>query len=170
MKLLNSITKFTCCLLMATSVFCLLSCHEENGISVDMPIEVYNQISPVSTPMEASSIIALPDGITEEHIVINSMEELYNNIPSQILNDNSEYQKINFENSSLIMIKFRLFYNFQKLNYIIHTEDFHTYKIRQMFSVENALLKDGLFVMSCVVTKKIPTDSTLAIEQSFTYL
>ncbi len=168
--MLNNITEITCCLLMATSLFSLLSCNKENDISIDIPIEIYSQISPVSTPMKASSIIALPDGITEEHIVINSMEELHNNIPNQILNDNPEYKKIDFNNSSLIIIKFRLFYKLQKLDYKIYTEDFHTYKIRQMLSVENTLLKDGLFVMSGVVTKKIPTYSTLTIEQSFIYL
>ncbi len=170
MKILNNITEITCCLLMATSLFSLLSCNKKNDISIDIPIEIYSQISPVSTPMKASSIIALPDGITEDHIVINSMEELHNNIPNQILNDNPEYQKVDFNNSSLIIIKFRLFYKLQKLDYKIHTEDFHTYKIRQMLSVENTLLKDGLFVMSGVVTKKIPTYSTLTIEQSFIYL
>ena len=170
MKILINITKITCCLLMATSIFSLLSCNKENDTPIDIPIEIYSQISPVSTPMEASSIIALPDGIAEEHIVINSMEELQNNIPNQILNDNPEYQKIDFDNSSLIIIKFRLFYELQKLDYKIYTEDFRTYKIKQMLSVEKTLLKDGLFVMSCVVTKKIPTYSALTIEQSFIYL
>ena len=155
---------------MATSIFSLLSCNKENDYPIDIPIEIYSQIPPVSTPMEVSSIIAIPDGITEEHIVINSMEELQNNIPNKILNNNPEYQKIDFENSSLIIIKFRLFYELLKLDYKISTEVFHTYKIKQTLYVEKTLLKDGLFVMSCVVTKKIPTYSDINIEQSFIYL
>lgn len=170
MKLLKYLPKFTCCLLMVISDFCLFSCNKENDITTDTPIEIYKQIPPVTTPMETSSIIALPDGVNEEYLVINSKEELCQNIPYTILTNNPDYQNADFNNSSLIIIKFRLFYELKESDYRINTRDFKTYKITQALSVDKTLLKEGFFVMSCVVTKKIQTNSTLSIEQSLTYL
>lgn len=170
MNYMNCIFKNTCCLIMAMSVFVLLSCNKDDEFPMSEPVEVHYQMPSVSVPMEASSIITLPDGVSGECVVANSIQELYKNIPSQILDETPEYQKIDFNSSSLIIVKFRSFYKLQTLDYNIYKDETQTYKIRQKISVENVFQNKGSFVMSCIVTEKIPTNSKLIVEQSYTYL
>ncbi len=169
MNLLNNIIEKVCCLLMATSFLCLSSCDKGNDISINTPIEIYDQFPPYITPMDTSSIIAI-SGAMAKHIVVNSLQELHDNIPSQILHDNPKYQKIDFNSSSLIIIKFRLLYKPQKIDYKIFTENSKDYKILQTLTVENTLITDGFFVMSCVVTEKISNNSPITLVQAFYYI
>ena len=166
MRLLKFFIKNACCLLIATGILCFLSCSTEDNKPVKTPIEIYECFSPVLTPMVDSSIIALPHGVVAEQAIVNSREELYNKIPKQIINENPEYKKIDFENLSLIVFKLRMVFKPQKIEYIIYKEDSYTYEVIQRLYQEEVLRKDGLFVMSCVVTEKIATDSKLNVLQS----
>lgn len=169
MKFTNDITKATCYFLIIASCF-IISCNKENDIAIQIPIEIYCQIPPTVTSMTESSIISMPDGVIEEHVVINSEEELHRNIPSQIINNNYEYQNLNFDDLSLIMIKLRLFFELKDIEYKIYRGNANTYLIKQSLSVKNNALSNGLFVMSCVVTEKIAVNNELIIEQSFQFL
>lgn len=112
----------------------------------------------------------MPDGVVEEHVVINSEGELHQNIPSQIIEEHTELKKIDFTNSSLFVIKFRLFYELQDIEYEIYRKGMNDYVVRQFLSVEKDINTEGSFVMSCMITEKISPFNELIIEQSFKFL
>ena len=143
----------------------LTSCYREPHIQSPTPVDIYSQTAFVVTPMTDSSIISIPTGMNEEY-VINSETELYQLVPSKIIAERPELQDIDFITSSLLVIKFRLFYNLERIESSLYKREAVEYIVRQILYVGNEIHLDGYFVMYCLITAKIPTLSKIVTETS----
>lgn len=169
MKLFDTRVQTTCYMLILIASCLIISCNRADDVVARIPLDIYVQLPPTVTAMDKSSIISLPEGVMEAHIVINSEEELRQNIPSQILTENPEYHTINFDCSSLLMIKFRLFYELHNIEYNLYIDNTDAYVVQNV-SVVNKVQPEGFFVMTCIVTEKMPIINELIIEQAYHFL
>ena len=143
----------------------LTSCYRESHIQSPTEVDIYCQTTPVVTPMTDSSIISIPTGMNEEY-VINSEIELRQLVPSKIIAEHPELQDIDFTTSSVVVIKFRLFYDLERIESSLYRKEADEYIVRQFLYVGNEIHIDGYFVMYCLITAKIPTLSKIVTETS----
>lgn len=172
MQMTNRISHAVCLLLCLAATFAFTSCDKDEEYRKDTKLKIYSQFPSIVTPMDSSSIIALPDG-RSECVLINSDEELHRSIPDQIANQNPSYQQVDFRTESLIMVKTLWLYQIGRIDYVVRKDgslsrkrDKDVYTVTQAFSTDVTTLNDGQFVLSCVVTEKIPPESELVLMQS----
>ncbi len=154
--------------IVATLVVTLFTaCNsEEPEREIPHPVTVDKLFTTIVTDMVSSSAIALPDGINFEGFIINSFESLDNLMPSEVIEDSPEYQKIDFKDSSLISLKCRIFYDFNDIEYRIYkTED--KLVVQQIIHKSKSMTPRGYFIMSNLMIEKIPDNISICLQQGY---
>ncbi len=148
------------------SILCF-SCGDDEPDDKPVNIPVGHVFEPVVTDMVSSSVISLPYGVSFDYAVINSLEELHNRIPSDIIASNPQYENIDYADSSLVSLKFRCFYKPEYIEYKISRDREGQVNAGQIIHFTEPLHVEGYFVMSNLVTEKIASDDKISLWQSF---
>lgn len=156
--------------LVATIVATIFTaCNSEEPPKEEHLSVTINQAYPIIvTEMEPSSIIALPDGISFDGNISNSLERMFDILPSDVIKEFPEYSNIDFKNHSLISLKYRMFYKIENIEYSIFKTD-NNIVVNQLLYVSGDLSLVGYFVMSNLMTDKIPDNATINLQQSYVF-
>ncbi len=153
-------------LLILLSLTCIMAC-EKSSNSINPNIAVDYVFPTFLTEMSAESIIALPEGVSCDFMVINSLDEFHEIIPDEVARTDEQYNNIDFSKNSIISIKFRVFYPITNISYRIMKRDDYVIEIKQLISTSGQMHDNGCFVMANLSVDKIPKEIGIYLQQSF---
>lgn len=140
-----------------------IACHQYEQHEYHYTVKKKAQI--VVTDKISSSIIALPNGVQQEYKIINSQQELESYIPASILNSDSIYSNIDFDVNSVVSVKFIFYCEPKQIDYVIKEADGKV-SIYETVSKYGDFNVNGYFVMTGILTDKLPDDVDVSIWQS----
>lgn len=147
----------------------LCSCGpEEPKRIIENPIEIEYEFPLKITEMIPSSSIALPDGLSFEGHIINSTSQLLEVVPSSVIREDSRYMDVDFNNNSILSLRYRVFYDVMDVETKLVNIDGNVV-VKQLIYVSGPLVTDGYFVMSNFISEKLPESGNLVLQQSFSY-
>lgn len=150
-------------------IFASASCNNTE-VPITNAIHIGHTFEPIVTSMVPTSIISLPNGVSFEGIIINSASELINKVHPDIINTDHQYETMNYSDSSLISLRFRLFYYPIDSKHNILQDANGDIIVQQLLSVNETMNKDGYFIMINMSTSKLPSNANVRIEQSLTFI
>ncbi len=161
--------KNICKVILFLLLFTCLSCGKEEVRNTSIKILVKHVFAPFVTNTGPSSPIDWPGSASSEIKIINSQQEFINNIPSEVIKEDSCIRNINYNSNSLISIKYLSNYKPDKIEYKISKNEENDISIMQNIYVTEPLYVYGYYIMSNVVTEKLDTYNKITMMQSYRF-
>lgn len=168
MKFNGLIGVFIRLIIFALIGFNLTSCNRFDDPHRQTQLEIYYQFPPIITSMDSSNNIGFPDSVYDFKTIVNSVEELFKVIPQNIIDKNPDFLKVDFKVSSLVVVKFRLFYNLNSITSELSFRDDYGYILNLSCKVGGSM-NDGLAILSGTVTQKLDSSVSLSFLYSFDF-